>query len=192
MFAKTTAILAVFSLAAQVAVATPPACLIAAVNTQPDPSNYKEVCNSSDVVKYINSKCGDNQATANSAFAAVCKAEGITISSSSSSSSSSTSSSGSSNSASQTGSASSQGGSSSGTMTASSGSSTATDSSSSSSTDSPSSSSGSSSSGASSSGSTTSSAASTSSTSKTNGAARLGMDAVGLVAIGAFGAMLAL
>ncbi|CAK3865903.1 Hypothetical predicted protein [Lecanosticta acicola] len=88
MFAKLATVFTLLALSAHVAVATPPACLIAAVNTQDDPSDLKSVCGdgASVVKKYISSNCGDSQDAANSAFMDVCKDAGVTVSSSASSS----------------------------------------------------------------------------------------------------------
>ncbi|KAF7186680.1 hypothetical protein HII31_11912 [Pseudocercospora fuligena] len=194
MFAKASTVFAILAVTAQVVVATPPACVIAAVNTQDDPSDFKAVCGASEVQQYMSSKCGDYLDTAQSYFSDYCKAndaEVASVSSSASSSHSATkSSSGASHSATSTDSASSSeagtDGSSS-TMTAGAAYPVGT--------------------GAS--GFTTSAIANGSYTagtatgtvpsqtesgiaSSTGGAARLGMDLVGMVALGVFGAMLAL
>lgn len=81
MFAKLTTAFALFAVAAQVAVAAPPACLLAAVNTQDDPSDMKAVCSggASEVKKYLSSNCGDNADAANSAFEEQCKDAGVTV-----------------------------------------------------------------------------------------------------------------
>ncbi|KAK5689027.1 hypothetical protein LTS10_001007 [Elasticomyces elasticus] len=222
MFAKTTTLFALFTVAARLVAATPPACLIAAVNTQPDPSALKAVCSGSNataVEEYICKNCSSNAADALSAFASVCSSAGVTIDNSTSCSSTSSSSS----SASKTSSASGTGSTtvavilttgSSGTGTSailiatgtaggSSGFATATGGSSgngtlmippgSAPTATSSSGSGSSGSGSGSggSGSSSSPSASTSSQPANNAAARLGMDILGLAAVGAFGLMLA-
>ncbi|KAK4496121.1 hypothetical protein PRZ48_012100 [Zasmidium cellare] len=208
MFAKLTTAFALFAVAAQVAVAAPPACLLAAVNTQDEPSDMKAVCGTgaSAVKKYISSNCGDNADAANDAFEEQCKDAGVTVSTSSSASksgsashsatgygSSSASATKSSSESSESASASATGtltSSPSGTLApypigtgASSGFSTATN--------------GTgyaapTGSGASGSGSVPPSPTESGITSSTGGASRLGMDVVGLAAVGIFGAMLAL
>ncbi|RMZ08910.1 hypothetical protein D0862_03796 [Hortaea werneckii] len=105
MLAKTTILFALFSVATRFASAAPPACLLAAVNTQPQPSALEAVCsgsNATEVENYICKHCGSDAETAMSGFASVCSRAGIKIdesascdnstSSSSSSSSSSASS----------------------------------------------------------------------------------------------------
>lgn len=81
MFAKLTTAFALFAVAAQVAVAAPPACLLAAVNTQDDPSDMKAVCGdgASEVKKYLSSNCGDNTDAANDAFEEQCKDAGVSV-----------------------------------------------------------------------------------------------------------------
>ncbi|KXT04181.1 hypothetical protein AC578_53 [Pseudocercospora eumusae] len=191
MFARASTVFAILALTAQVVVATPPACVIAAVNTQDDPSNFKTVCGASEVQQYMSSKCGNNLDAAQSYFSDYCKANDAPVASVSSSSHSATkSSSGASHSATSTGSAtSSEAGtdSSSSTMTAGAAYPVGT--------------------GAS--GFTTSAIANGSYTAgtatgtvpsqtesgiagATGGATRLGMDLVGMGALGVFGAMLAL
>ncbi|EME83977.1 uncharacterized protein MYCFIDRAFT_214564 [Pseudocercospora fijiensis CIRAD86] len=192
MFAKAPTVLAILALTAQVVVATPPACVLAAVNTQNDPSDFKTVCGASEVQQYMSSKCGNYLDTAQTYFSDYCKANGAKVASVSSSSSSShtatQSSSGASHSATATGSAS-----------------AGTDSSSSTGAAYPV--------GTGASGFTTSAIANGSYTagtatgtatgsvsshtgsataSSTGGAARFGMDVVGMAALGVFGAMLSL
>jgi len=73
-------LLALLAIIAQVAVATPPACVLAAVNTQPDPSNLKAVCsgdNATTVEQYICKNCKDNTDAALSAYADVCESTGV-------------------------------------------------------------------------------------------------------------------
>ncbi|KAK3067231.1 hypothetical protein LTR53_016018 [Teratosphaeriaceae sp. CCFEE 6253] len=82
MFAKTTTLFAAFALATRLVVATPPACLIAAVNTQPNPAALKAVCSGSNataVADYICKNCSSNAAAALSAFAGVCSGVDVTI-----------------------------------------------------------------------------------------------------------------
>jgi len=92
MFAKAT-IFAILAVAARVAVATPPACLLAAVNECPNPADIKSICStdSSKVTSYISKNCGDYEDAASKYFKEVCEDAGETISDSSSSSSASSS-----------------------------------------------------------------------------------------------------
>ena len=82
MFASKTAILLfLFTLSSSV-LATPPACLLAAVNQQPYPANLTAVCGGSNghkVQQAIASLCGSNVAVAESAFAATCSSAGVTV-----------------------------------------------------------------------------------------------------------------
>jgi len=84
MFASKTAILLfLFTLWSSV-LATPPACLLAAVNQQPNPANLTAVCGGSNgrkVQQAIASLCGNNVAVAESAFAATCSSAGVTVAS---------------------------------------------------------------------------------------------------------------
>ncbi|KAI7545171.1 hypothetical protein KC331_g6381 [Hortaea werneckii] len=102
MLAKTTTLFALFSVATRFASAAPPACLLAAVNTQPQPSALEAVCsgsNATEVENYICKHCGSDAETAMSGFASVCSRAGVKIDESAScdnSTSSSSSSSGSS------------------------------------------------------------------------------------------------
>ncbi|KAK0943421.1 hypothetical protein LTR48_004578 [Friedmanniomyces endolithicus] len=82
MFAKSTTLLVLAALAARLVVATPPACMIAAVNTQPNPGALQAVCSGSNataVVESICKNCSSNAAAALSAFASVCSGAGVTI-----------------------------------------------------------------------------------------------------------------
>jgi cobalamin biosynthesis Mg chelatase CobN len=93
MFAKASTLLAVLALAARVAAAAPPACLLAAVNTCENPADIKNICsNESDkVTSYITKNCGDYEDAATKWFKETCEDAGETISGGSSNSSSSSS-----------------------------------------------------------------------------------------------------
>lgn len=80
MFSKSAFVLAFFAIA-KLATATPPACLLAAINTQDDPSKVSDICKSSKMEPTIVSYCGDNTQQALSDFASVCKGVGVTVSS---------------------------------------------------------------------------------------------------------------
>ncbi|KAL2355612.1 hypothetical protein BJ546DRAFT_971143 [Cryomyces antarcticus] len=80
MFAKSSIIFAVLAISAKLAVATPPACLLAAVNVQSDPADLKAVCgNATSVESTISNICGSNVQPAMSAFSSVCKSAGMTV-----------------------------------------------------------------------------------------------------------------
>jgi hypothetical protein len=80
MFSKSALVLTFFVIA-KLATATPPACLLAAINTQDDPSEVSDICKSSKMEPTIISYCGDNTQQALSDFASVCKGVGVTVSS---------------------------------------------------------------------------------------------------------------
>jgi len=79
MFSKSAFVLAFFAIA-KLATATP-ACLLAAINTQDDPSKVSDICKSSKMEPTIISYCGDNTQQALSDFASVCKGVGVAVSS---------------------------------------------------------------------------------------------------------------
>ncbi|KAI5292479.1 hypothetical protein KEM52_006321 [Ascosphaera acerosa] len=66
---------------ASVASATIPGCLLAAVNQQPDPSNFKSICGpkAGEVQSTISSLCGDLAKTALNDFKDSCKAQGFPV-----------------------------------------------------------------------------------------------------------------
>ncbi|KAK0919085.1 hypothetical protein LTR57_011158 [Friedmanniomyces endolithicus] len=82
MFARSSTLLALATFVARFVVATPPSCVIAAVNTQPNPAALQAVCSGSNataVVESICKNCSSNAAAALSAFASVCSGAGVTI-----------------------------------------------------------------------------------------------------------------
>lgn len=91
MFAKASTLLAVFAVAARVAASSPPACLLAAVNTCENPADIKNICSkeSDKVTSYLTKNCGDYEDAANKWFKETCEDAGETISGGSSNSSSS-------------------------------------------------------------------------------------------------------
>ncbi|MCJ1225439.1 hypothetical protein MMC12_002088 [Toensbergia leucococca] len=93
--AKSTILLALFAASAQIVAAVPPACLLAAVNTEQNPADLPTICgvDSPKVQNQIKNLCGGNTDAALTAFYDVCKSAGVTVSSVSSSGSSSSSSS---------------------------------------------------------------------------------------------------
>ncbi|THV71202.1 hypothetical protein D6D28_04600 [Aureobasidium pullulans] len=82
MFSKIFIFFAVLALFIQIVVATPPACVLKAVNG-PDssPGNVKGICgNGSNVKQALVSDCGPNFDAAMSAFSSICSSAGVTIS----------------------------------------------------------------------------------------------------------------
>jgi len=92
MFSKSIFVFA-FLAVAKLAVATPPACMLAAIMTQDDPSKVEDICKNGKMSGYISSACGDDTQVAMNAYADVCKQAGVKVAASSSSSPSSTASS---------------------------------------------------------------------------------------------------
>ncbi|PSK34586.1 hypothetical protein B9Z65_8912 [Elsinoe australis] len=90
MIAKTSFIFAAFAVAAQLASAqTPPACLLAAVNTNQNPADVNAICKkSSEMGDKLNDMCGDNLDSAQKAFTSICKNAGVAVTLSASSSAS--------------------------------------------------------------------------------------------------------
>ncbi|OCK81142.1 hypothetical protein K432DRAFT_381580 [Lepidopterella palustris CBS 459.81] len=80
MFSKSIIVIA-FVAIAKLATATPPACLLAAINTADDPSKVSDICQSSKMENTIVSYCGSNTQQALSDYALVCKGAGVTVSS---------------------------------------------------------------------------------------------------------------
>lgn len=82
MLSKLSAAFAVFAITTQVVVASPPACLLKAVNTQDNPHDIEGVCSgdaAKEVAKAMDNDCGDAKDTATEWFASVCKDAGVTI-----------------------------------------------------------------------------------------------------------------
>lgn len=78
MLAKTI-FAATFLALAQFAVATPPACLLGAVNTYSDPVDIKAVCKQKDLSSKVEKYCGDSTEAALEALADICNDEGVKI-----------------------------------------------------------------------------------------------------------------
>lgn len=70
---------ATFFALAQFAVATPPGCLLGAVNEYSDPADLKSVCKAKDAATKIASFCGSNTKDAMSAFADICNGQGVKV-----------------------------------------------------------------------------------------------------------------
>ncbi|KAI9756351.1 MAG: hypothetical protein M1815_003774 [Lichina confinis] len=81
MHIKASVVLALTGLLAELAVAAPPACLLAALNTQFEPWNLKEICGPSaeDVRSAIFEACQGDAEAAEAAFAAQCETSGYTV-----------------------------------------------------------------------------------------------------------------
>ncbi|KAH8730169.1 hypothetical protein GQ44DRAFT_607484 [Phaeosphaeriaceae sp. PMI808] len=61
-------------------IATPPGCLLGAVNSYDDPANVKSICSEKDVAKTVSKFCGDSTRQALEALADVCNGAGVKIS----------------------------------------------------------------------------------------------------------------
>lgn len=70
---------ATFLALAQFAVASPPGCLLGAVNQYSDPADLKSICKAKDATTKIASFCGDDTKEALSAFADVCNSQGVKV-----------------------------------------------------------------------------------------------------------------
>ncbi|KZM20666.1 uncharacterized protein EKO05_0007203 [Ascochyta rabiei] len=78
MLAKSVFAATMFALA-QFAVASPPGCLLGAVNEYANPADMKSVCKDKDAATKIASACGDDTKAALSAFAEVCADQGVKV-----------------------------------------------------------------------------------------------------------------
>lgn len=78
MLAKTVFAAAFFALA-QFAVASPPGCLLGAVNQYTDPSDLKSVCQAKDLTTQVAKFCGDDTKAALSAVADICNGQGVKV-----------------------------------------------------------------------------------------------------------------
>lgn len=78
MFSKTLFTLA-FAAVASVVSASPPGCLLGAVNTYDKPSDIKAVCSAKDISTQIVQKCGDKAQDALSALADICNDAGVKV-----------------------------------------------------------------------------------------------------------------
>jgi hypothetical protein len=67
-----------FALASFVS-ASPPGCLLGAVNSYSEPSDVKAVCGEKDVAKTIAKFCGDDAKSAMESFADICMGAGIKV-----------------------------------------------------------------------------------------------------------------
>jgi hypothetical protein len=79
MSTKITTLLALVATLTTFVHAIPPACVIAAVNTQTNPHDVASVCRASDVQDYITKNCGGAQEAAQKYFSEVCSGAGVTV-----------------------------------------------------------------------------------------------------------------
>ncbi|SMQ55719.1 unnamed protein product [Zymoseptoria tritici ST99CH_3D7] len=77
---KTLLLAALVSLIPSLAAAAPPACVIGAVNTQSNPHDIAAVCKAQEVQDSITKNCGNAQEAAQKYFSEVCKDAGVTVS----------------------------------------------------------------------------------------------------------------
>lgn len=70
---------ATFVALAQFAVASPPGCLLGAVNSYEDPADIEAVCKDKDLSSKIEKICGDDASAAMSAMADICKEKGVKV-----------------------------------------------------------------------------------------------------------------
>jgi hypothetical protein len=70
---------ATFFAFASFAVASPPGCLLGAVNSYSEPADVKSVCSEKDVTKTIAKFCGDSTKQALEAFADICNGAGVKV-----------------------------------------------------------------------------------------------------------------
>jgi len=78
MLGRTVFAAAFFALA-QFAVATPPGCLLGAVNQFKDPSDLKAVCSAKDLSEKVSGICGGDAQTAMEALADICNGAGVKL-----------------------------------------------------------------------------------------------------------------
>lgn len=79
MFSKTIFIAAFAAVASIASAASPPACLLGAVNTYSDPADISAVCKSKDINSKVSKYCGDATADAMEALAEICNKAGVKV-----------------------------------------------------------------------------------------------------------------
>lgn len=79
MFSKTTLFLAFAAVSSLASAASPPGCLLGAVNTYSDPADIAAVCKARDATTKIQKFCGDDTKDALSAFADLCNGAGVKV-----------------------------------------------------------------------------------------------------------------
>lgn len=80
MYARTIIFTFAATLATFASAASPPGCLLGAVNTYKDPSDLSAVCKDKDASGKVAKYCGDDAEIAWEAFVEICKSEGVTVS----------------------------------------------------------------------------------------------------------------
>lgn len=79
MFSKATLFFAFAAVASVARAASPPGCLLGAVNTYDKPADISAVCKSKDATTKIAKYCGDDTDAALEAFADICNAKGVEV-----------------------------------------------------------------------------------------------------------------
>jgi hypothetical protein len=79
MFSKTTLFLAFTAIASVASAASPPGCLLGAVNSYSTPYDISSVCKQKDVTDKISKVCGDASKDALDAFAEICNKAGVKV-----------------------------------------------------------------------------------------------------------------
>ncbi|KAL1612403.1 hypothetical protein SLS60_000629 [Paraconiothyrium brasiliense] len=80
MLSKSLFAVAFAAVAAVTSAASPPGCLLGAVNTYDTPSDIKAVCSAKDITTQISKNCGDKAEDALSALADICNDAGVKVS----------------------------------------------------------------------------------------------------------------
>lgn len=80
MFSKSIFVLAFAAVAQFASAASPPGCMLGAINTYETPADIESVCKEKDAGSKIVKYCGDASQQAMVAFADVCKAKGVSVS----------------------------------------------------------------------------------------------------------------
>ncbi|PSN63947.1 hypothetical protein BS50DRAFT_576579 [Corynespora cassiicola Philippines] len=80
MYSKTIFVAAFAAIASVASAATPPSCLLGAVNSYDKPADLKAICESKDATSKISKICGDAKADALEAFADICNGQGVKVS----------------------------------------------------------------------------------------------------------------
>ncbi|OAG07595.1 uncharacterized protein CC84DRAFT_1258657 [Paraphaeosphaeria sporulosa] len=80
MFSKTLFAIAFAAVASVASAASPPGCLLGAVNSYDTPSDIKAVCSAKDITSQISQNCGDKAQDALNALADICNDAGVKVS----------------------------------------------------------------------------------------------------------------
>jgi hypothetical protein len=79
MFSKTIFIAAFAAVASIASAASPPACLLGAVNGYSDPADVGAVCKNKDITSKVSQFCGDATADALEALSDICNKAGVKV-----------------------------------------------------------------------------------------------------------------